>query len=265
VSMSIRRIGIAAMVTAALIGLSGCGGDDPLPTTNAPISTAGTSGGGASASGPAIPSDAPVVETGEDGSTDYCANQTPFAGPVADQWGADNVMQAYCEMVAFTLDDSSWINSLLVKPSKPRDAVEFSSVKKYMTTNAQASWDALVARYLSGDVKDATDAANQMYNLQFFDLEGDGMVFTQSDGLVNNKAFSPATLGTDSLGPDGADRLNMTFTVSADVALTYNGKPGTLPMSKTVTYSLVPTGQADIPWVIDGVTGNWHTDPVVTS
>jgi hypothetical protein len=250
-----RRLGAMAAVAAVALTLTACGGKDvpsaDHPTTNVKASQApaGASGGSAS---PAIPSNAPTVDPGH-----YCDGQAPFTGEAADHWGADNVKQAYCFMVAYTLDESSWVTNLMQKPAdgSARKPVEFSFVKQYMTSRMQTSWDDLVNKDLAGD----EDSFNLVQAMTFYNLTGDGIAFPDRPDLVVNKSFSPAETWVDNLGPDGSDRLAMKFTVSGSVRLLQNNKPVLLPMEKTVTYFLVPTGQTDLPWVMDGFQGTYKT------
>jgi hypothetical protein len=266
VSRTIRSVGIVTMVTAALIGLSGCSSNDKVPSADNPVTNVevtpvpqATQGGKTTGNEPVIPSNAPEAPVANsDGAIDYCAGQAPFTGDVADQFGADNVMAAYCEMVGFTLDQSTWVNNLLapLPDGQKRQLVEYSFVKDYMTDRQQQEWDATVQKAIDGDKA----SSDRVFLLIFNDITGEGLTFPDRPDLVTNKKWSPAVLGSDTAGPDGADRLTMEFTVSADVNVLVNNEPKVINMSKDITYALVPTGLTDRPWAIDGFTATWKTN-----
>ncbi|NAZ84630.1 hypothetical protein [Kineococcus indalonis] len=249
---------LAATTTAIL---AGCG---PATSTTAPAVAATES----SATSPTVgsaqagPGSAPTT-VGESAMAhvDYCAGQTtPFTGEAADVFGADNVMTAYCDMVTMTLDDSTFVNSLL--PYEPnRQVADFSFVKKYMTATLAESWDTAVAQALGGD-KDAIATVSTLtfYNVRFPE---EGLNVPKDTASVLNKSFNPAVTEVDRSQADGEPRLYMTFDVSATILLQKpDGTPAFLPVSKTIHYNLLPDGNADIPWRIDGFTGDYRFSPV---
>lgn len=239
----------ALIVVALLLGSAACGSDGNGPSERS-LAAQRSDEPDASAAPPVAPEVDP---------TDYCASQgsEPFTGQAADHWGADNVMQAYCDMVNFTLVESSWVESLMRKPAdgRVREAIEFSFVKQWMTPGMQAAWDADVQQALAGD----EEALSKVQAMTFHNLTGEGIELPDRPDLVTNQSFSPAETWTDNLGPDGADRLAIKFTVSADVRLVQGGKSVVLPMEKTVTYFLVPADQDEPPWLIDGFSGTFRT------
>ncbi|NEK96581.1 hypothetical protein GCU67_20780 [Modestobacter muralis] len=249
------------LLLTATVLLSGCSGQSDATVGAAPASSAAPTSSAAPAStttgAPAIPSSGlPTASTRADGTVDYCVDQAPATGPTADQFGAANVEAAYCEMVTFTLDESSFITSLLVprRDGTPRQLNEFSSVKRYMTPTVQKLWDEQVTAALNGD----EEALKNVNSVTFYDFEGEGIAVTAEPGLVTNKKAGPASLSSGT-GPDGAAQLVMSFAVEADLRITRDGQPTVLHAEKEITYRLVPTGPADLPWLIDGFQGTFKT------
>ncbi|MGY2082026.1 hypothetical protein [Modestobacter sp. SYSU DS0657] len=264
--MGVRRIGVAALAVGMLVGLAACGGGDPqaasvTSATESASPTAASTAQAAASSPSASPAnatiDAPSIPIGgaANSAADYCRGQAPAHGPVADQFGADMVMVAYCELVTFTLDESSFINSLLV----PKDGeaalnvTDFALVKPYMTPRMQTAWDQSVAAALGGD----EERQSSVNALTFYAINGEGWEFSDTPTLVGAKRWGPAHLDSDNNGPDGEARLNLRFQVSAEIRATLDGAPKTVPVNKTMSYWLVPTGQSDIPWAIDAYQGSF--------
>lgn len=240
---SIRRLGVATLATALLLGLAACGSDDDVPSAGHPKTDIDLTQ--ADPSGASVPSNVPEAGAKADGSVDWCVGQDPFTGPAADQFGADNVMTAYCEMVEFTMTNA-WVPTLM-REDDPQ-AVEFSFMNDYMTANMQDSWAAVVQKALAGD--DTAD--QQVQGLTVYGLVGEGVSFPEDDSLVRNQAAGSAALTLDKEGPNGDYRLGMTFTASADFRILKNGEPMLVPFTKDITYYLVPNGDATRPWLIDG-------------
>lgn len=258
--MNMRRLGTTLAAVAAVVTLAGCGGGN-VPSAGHPLTHVKTTqaNGAAATSGPAALPTAGLSTATVDanGNVNYCVDQKPFSGPVVDAWGGSaNVMQAYCEMVKFTLENS-WVGSLVKPPApgKTRDVVEFSFVKQYMTSDLQDKWDAVVKKALAGD-KASEDTVNL---LTMYDDGKDETVTVQNrPDYVTNLAAGPATLDSDKRGPSGnPDRLVIKFTASADLHVLIGGKRNVVTVTKNISYALIPTGQKDIPWVIDDFTGQF--------
>src|SRR5690606_3319286 len=78
-------------------------------------STSPSAGGNDAAASPAP---ARTVGLGDDGKINWCegVKESDFTGSAVETFGAKAVKDAYCLMLTFTLDESTWIGSLLTEP-----------------------------------------------------------------------------------------------------------------------------------------------------
>lgn len=228
------------------------------PVTNVPVTPSTVP---SAEPGTVIPSNVPDIAVDKSGKPDYCKTQKkPFGGESAKTFGADNVMAAYCQMVGFTLDESAFFPSMLRGPEDGKfTPIMFSSVKEYMTPRAAVSWDAEVKAYLAGDAKKEPDIQMIMFhNLNFKGIRVLTREEAQGRPIVIRKSFSPGA--AEAVTYDGREHLGMTFTVRASVRAKKDGKEGTVPVTKTITYWLLPTGMDTKPWVIDSYEGTFKDE-----
>jgi hypothetical protein len=129
----------------------------------------------------------------------------------------------------------------------------FAGVKEYMTPAMQKWWDKVVKDELAHPGNE--DFEYDVQVLMFHNFEN----VTLKDGIPPfiAKKFTPATTGVSD-DADGNPYLDMTFTVSADLLGSLDGKFGRLPVRKTITYTLAPNGAPDKPWLIDGYEGEFE-------
>jgi hypothetical protein len=255
---------IAALALAAGIGFAVWPKTDDTARATNPVATAPATPSATPSIEPGtVPSNLPDIAFDKSGKPDYCKTQTkPFGGEAAEVFGADNVMAAYCQMVGFTLDASSFVPSMLRGPEDGKfTPIMFSSVKEYMTPKTAAAWDARVKAYLSGGAKDEGAVQTLMFHNIHNERSGLHVLTREEAGgrpVVIGKSFSPGSAGVTTY--DGREHLEMTFTVRASIRVQKNGVEGTMPVTKTITYWLLPTGRDTKPWVIDGYDGTYKDD-----
>lgn len=258
-----RRRGSAAIAAAALmLTLAGCGSDSPK-RTNEPI--AGPSGKSAATTTAPLPdptaaplptATAPPEVPNTDnqtGSQDrqktldkVFGEQAPFTGPAADKFGADNVMTAYKYLVTFTLDYG--FTETLMRPKDKYQPIEFSFIKPFMAAKAQADWDASVNAALAGDAAQITNV-NVM---TLWNVNVPGYTLTKTRPVRNQK-WSPANTLVD------GNRLVVRFKVSADIVFDKGGKEYVSTVTKDMTFWVIPNGDPEVPWLIDGWQGSYNS------
>ena len=264
----LRRLGGLTVAAALMVSLSACSNDKPetfrTPTaTGAPSASgtaSGTPTGTATSGGTATPEPTTIVDP-DTGEVDYCkgTKQAPFTGEAADTFGAENVMAAYCEMGNFSLSQGF---TNLMETKATRGAVEFSFVKPWMTPKAQKVWDAAVAKTIKGDDEQAPVTIMKMTG---FNFENDGFEFAKDLPRVGRKSVTAATTAVDKR--EGGQRLAMRMVVKADLLYKKAGDPKTytVAFAKDTTYWLVPNGDAQKPWLIDGWEASFDSKAPVAS
>lgn len=251
---TLSRLSAVALTAALAFGVSSCSEDaappkaDPVPTET-PTNDATDS-----------PTMKPVKNPNKPGGESLICREpdkmTPFTGAAAAKFGADEVMDAYCEMADFF-----YLNSV-TGVTAPRDAykpIELSFVKDWLAPAAKRDWDKKVA----DDLADLTDGDNAINSLIYFNLrsiEDLGYTFPTDpkapmmvSGGVGLAQTDVATL------PDGRDALDLDFTVANNLVIEKGGKLWVISIDRTVSLRL---SQADDSvadphsWLIEG----WKTD-----
>lgn len=196
-----------------------------------------------------------VVGLGDDSKINWCegVKESDFTGSAVETFGAKAVKDAYCLMLTFTLDESTWIGSLLTEPEGGYKPEMFSFVKPYMTPAMQKIWDEAIKDALNGD----SEEASGVRGMTFFDFRT-GPYELFMNGMVLNKRADLKELYAWK-NQDGNDRLVMTLDVSGDLVLRSkdDGKLYLLPTKKTINYSLAENGLKELPWLIDGFDSKW--------
>lgn len=252
------RLCAVALATAVGLTLSSCSKDDTTATPPATTASETTATAEPTESAPV-----PVVTPSTDPETnevEYCDRDTEdaFTGPAADEFGAENVLDAYCEMVAFSFQQGF---TTLMRPVEGRTVLDYSFVKPFLTDAGAQKWDELVAQYLAGD-EAQRDA---IFSLTAHDIGGlsDGYVIPESGPQIVGGSFSAADTKVDTR--ESTPRLEMTFDLYTNIVVT---KPGldesdlyVIPFAKRVRYTLVPTGKDDVPWAIDAWSSTYTSEP----
>lgn len=248
---TLSRLSAVALAVTLAFGVTSCSNDDPAPSPSPEPSASSTDKND--------PTDSPTVNpTKKPGGTTsvICRDPktlTPFTGAAVAKFGADEVMDAYCEMADFF-----YLNAVtgLTAPKDSYEAVELSWVKDWMSPEASSDWDAIVR----DELKDLTDGDGGINRVTYFNLrgvEGEGYAFPQPDsGLPSMIGGGVGAASTKvSTLEDGTDALDVSFTVTTNVVIQKDGKDFAFPIEREVSLRLVPTGAkiADAhSWLIAG-------------
>ena len=181
------------------------------------------------------------------------SKQAPFTGAVADQFGADNIMNAYQEAVTFSLVQG--YTNLMAEGYEAKP-IEFSFVGPYLTTSAQHLWATQVLAALSNP-KDVKAFANVFSLTTWNAVNGqDTYKFRNRQVLYTlGMDFSPAKTSLETVGAN--KYLVLQFTVSRNLRVMNGSKALLLPMKKDITYWMIPNGLKDRPWLITKWTITW--------
>lgn len=238
------RYAAAAITLAAAATLAGCGSSHNTVSTPPPT-------GQPTATSQPTASDAPSTNPST-GVTDYCGkNQAPATGPAATQFGAKNVLAAYCEMVGFTIDNS--FTSLMERAPQAQD---FDFLKPWFTPGGWASVQKVVPGAVAGSNPQQGDLfAITAFNMSAGSVPGLRVRANQTAPLETGPSVTAAKTAVDTT--QGVPRLAMTLTMTVQVGMsTTSGANYLVPLSKTVTYWLVPNGSPSRPWLIDAANGS---------
>lgn len=192
----------------------------------------------------------------------YCAEQppAPFTGPAVEEFGADEVMTAYCDMVDFTLE-AGWNPTLLTMNNADATAEDFAFVREHMTPILAAEFDQNVARMLTGDSAAEYEACRVVFNGVTWGSKT--LTFPETDVVTNRQFGSPTVQLVSADGAQDQPMLQVEFTASADTNIYVDGAPYVWPVTRSVDVTLVPTGEPDGPWLIDSVASDF-TNPFPT-
>lgn len=241
------KIAGIAIATALALVLSSCAQDDATPgATEQSSATPKNASKGTSASASEAPgSDEPVL----------CAHTkslTPFAGPAALKFGADEVMDAYCEMADFF-----YLHAVtdLTAPRESYDVEDLAWVKGWMATSTDNVWDKAVAK----ELKRLDDGDEYINRITYFNLRGLaalGRSYPDEDsGLPGQVGGGIGAARTSTGVSDGKPYLDMWFAHTTNIVMQRGDKPIAVPVVRDVGLRLVPTGRriADAhTWLIKG-------------
>lgn len=263
---TLSRFSAVALVAALAFGVSSCSGDEPGPKT-APEPSASSTDKNEPVNQPtADPATHKSGKPGGKGSV-ICREPetlTPFSGTAVAKFGADEVMDAYCEMADFF-----YLNAVtnLTPPQVSVDPVELSWAKEWMAPDLAAEWDGMVRKAVSN--LDDPAAGGDIQRITFFNLRGlpDGYSFPEAgSGLPKmiGGGVGSANAKVSDLD-DGRSALDMYFTVTTNIVVQKDGEGFALPAVREVGLRLTPSGESIADphsWLMEGWTIDTSTKPV---
>jgi hypothetical protein len=183
-----------------------------------------------------------------------------FTGPAAAKFGADEVLDAYCEIGDFFY---SYAVTNLTAPRPSYAAGDLAFVKAYMNGPAKRNWDKIVASAVRGDEKGISDVNALIY----FNLKAVtklGYTFPSASGSVPMMAGGSVSKATTEVLPatkKAAESLGMQFTVLNKVVVSKDGKNYYFPVKRRVSVSLERSraGGPEHDWLIDSWNTKWGT------
>ncbi len=200
------------------------------------------------------PTIGPGADDGKRGST-ICNDgnpMEPFTGEVAEDVGPERVMDAYCQMVEFNLQNTA--TGLVLKDIDEVEVRDYAFIKNYLIPEMHAVWDQLVEDNLkimkSGDEPDPNEGISQAaltlgpMNDSWF--EG-GYEFNPDGPFTVGGKWSPATLRPSE---DNVSRFSMEFTYDTKVYMEKDGDPYVIPITKEIRYSLAEDAVNPGEWLI---------------
>ena len=242
--MVVRSAWRALLVAAAVVAGQGCGPAQP--------------GSGAAPTSSPTPSQASQAAASED-PLPCVPGVDPFTGPAAEEFGADRVMAAYCDLVELSLGPG--LTSLVV-PAQGRTAADYDVVRTHLTPTARRRWRALVREYLATGDPDAWARINALTVHDVRDVPR-GYEIPVTGPYFFGSAAGPATAQVERAG-GGEPRLVLALTVETGIVLEETGAAGgrhsLLPLTRELRYELVP-GDGDR-WWVDAWGATWRTGRV---
>jgi hypothetical protein len=241
IGVDVRTIrGVLALFAAStLMVLTACAGDDlDGPAEDAEVTQAdGTA--------------APTTPAVEDRIQDASIAPGDFSGEALAVFGREQVHAGYEEMSQFA-NEVTFDADLL--PAENPAAADFEAVAARMTPRAAADLQNQVARARDGDA----EAVEALEGISFWGLAGEGVSYHTDGPIVINHTISNPRVEVDH--STGAPRLGVTFDQAAQARILSDGEPTIVPMSKTITYWLVPSSSGERTWDIDGTRSSWRTE-----
>lgn len=247
-----RHPAAALVVAAALAGLlTGCSGSNAAPPSPAPTTTSAVPS--ASPGTAPVNSPAPVVVPTPDPSGSF----TPFTGPAADEFGADNVMAAYKFATSFML--KSTFDGTLITLAQPRQ-VDFTAVEAGLTPAARALFRELTAKLESTTVNLTPEENAALVSLASYGAATAFPGYTMRSPSYRNAGFGAARAEVFKAA-GRPDSLVLRFPVTGTFLLAdAAGKPVIVDYKKDMVLTLVQTGDPAQPWLVDGWRGTRTVD-----
>jgi len=203
----------STLATAAVaLVLAGCGGEDPESGATSAVTSTPTA-----TPTPSPPADAPLP---------CVPGAEPFTGPAAEEFGAEQVMAAYCMLADLALEQT---RTSLALPVPEQDGRDLRSVRGILTDAARKKHDDLTG-------------------LTLHDVSRVPRGYRRADDL-------PYVFGTR-VGPATADldgqALVLAFDLQTGLVLEERGDDSgrhlLLPVTRSGRYVLVPDGDG---WLVD--------------
>ncbi|MDZ5660657.1 hypothetical protein SFC79_02675 [Nocardioides sp. S-58] len=196
----------AVLGAALVVALAACGGEPEQRAEPEPTPSAGP------ATTEAVDEPLPCVPGAE-----------PFTGPAADEFGAEQVMAAYCMLadLAFAQERTS-----LALPVPEQDERDLRSVRAVLTTSALERW------------RERADVDG----LTLHDVRRVPRGYQRADDgpFVYGTTVGPATARRE------GDALSLSFALETGLVLEERGddtgRHSLLPVTRDATYVLVPVG-----------------------
>lgn len=264
------------LAVTALTVLVGCGSADlpvdpsPAPPTERTEQTERPDGAPVATNTPATPTaDQPTVAAVSE--TIVCSpdgpTPKPFTGPAVAEFGADAVLDAYCESAAFFVQRGV-TNLTDPAAADPRNASrDLRFVNDWLTVGAAQQW-ARTAAAAAGSPK----AERALSDLTYYRLAlPRGYAYPEGGPMAVGGEVSEAMADVATLA-DGRTALALWYSVSVDLPVARAGVAGARPathalgLARKVAVYLVtnpdPRAPDDRSWLIESWTTNWESGAV---
>ena len=267
--MRLRTRTLPVALLCAAFMLTGCSGDDTsvvaAPTSPEP-SVSTSPGTGTPTPGDDTKDDSddtfenlPYVEPSFDaerGTMNYCTDDPAFTGEAVEEFGADEVTTAYCDMLSYLLYDSFAWNSM--QPiDGPEDVNEMTFQHAFGPLDPALLAD--VKKWISDldpETKQGQDNFSYLFDLipfsfRWFDEDGHYYSPDQDLPLTSGASWGAARAGV--VTKDGEKRLALAFSTEVKIVLRQekNEKVFLLPMRRDHVLNLRPSTAEDGPsWLI---------------
>lgn len=243
VTLARRKIVATFAIGGLSLEISACSGDAPAPLTPSVSESAATE-----------PS--PSTDSPDGYNVEYTVAEVAFTGPAVDQFGQEQVQDAYRELTLFT-QDTTFRNELVVP--RTYTVEDFTLPEGTLTPRATETWDQSVQGALEG----TTDDITAVQALCFYNVSAEGFAFHEDGPKVVNPSISNARAEVDTTADQ--PRLAITMDVRGEFRMLQHEAPVLFPQSKTITYSLAqsstPEPSAAQSWQID----HWSASYVTTA
>lgn len=216
---TLSRTFAASLATVSLLALAGCSDDakpePPTPTPSASASATNTPVETASPTNSPVPTPTFSVDP-TTGDMDFCdpKKQEPFTGPATEEFGAEAVMDAYCQMVDVEMQ-YSFLDPLM-RADSGFEVRDFSipQVRDMMLPELQKFYDDSVKAVVDGNATDQQAGAVRTF-FGYWMYNGSG--YTLDTPGVYGTSFTPATTRVETV--EGRKFLILSFSVKTKFAL----------------------------------------------
>jgi hypothetical protein len=259
----VRRLLSIAATLGTLATVSACTGEPPpliAPTTEQPSATstsAPTETNTPVETSPAAPTATEVTPT------IVCPAEGPpltaFTGPAATHFGADTVMDAYCEVAAFFVQRG--VTSLTDPRTRTATAArDLRFVTDRLTVQAAQRWNQALAA-----AGTSVKAEQSLRDLTYYRIAPPRGYHYPSDGPMSVDAQVSTAAADVAQLPDKRHALALWFTVTN--AMPLSTRPNAAPthavtLTRKVAVYLVPNPAANAPadqsWLIESWTTSWN-------
>lgn len=243
-----------AFLAVGLAGLllAGCGSRQTGPSAQTDSrarqsATAAHRGVGVTPSAPTVAPTGSTYATGFP-TPDPGASVAPFTGPAADRFGSDNVTTAYqfATDLAMTANFNENLAGKFVVTAR-----DYSYLDEFLTPGAVTELHRLTAEAAKPGYHMSTKDSSALLSLAQNGMANPGLGITLRNPGVRDAGYGGATAEVYSR-PGRPDALVLRFPVTGTYLISDHGTAEVIDMHKDVAYTLVQTGQADRPWLVDG-------------
>lgn len=270
---ALARLGVVRglLVVAAMVLLVGCSADGVVRPSPGPADEEVTQSAPTPppTNSPGVPT-TPQPADGGVSETVVCSADDPapepFTGPAVEEFGADAVMDAYCESAAFFVQQGV-TNLTDPRQADPRTASrDLQFVADRLSVRAAQRWAGVTAAAATSpaaqrDLDDLTYYAVALPGRFSYPAEGPMAV----DGRVSTAAADVATLS------DGRKALALWFTVDTGMPVVRDGERSAthvLPLRREVALYLVPNpdpaADSGTSWLFESWATSWSAGAVET-
>lgn len=183
-----------------------------------------------------------------------------LTGAAVDEFGADAVANAYCNMGGFFM--RSAVTELTDPAKASPEAAEryYTWIGRALTEPAAQRWQKMIA-------ESSRDGGASINELTYYNIAPpQGFHYSEGRPVSINDHVSPPHADVATL-PDGRTALALWFTVSNDIAL--HPEPGedathVWPLQREVALYLTPNPEPgdEHPWLVESWTTSWKALPV---